>query len=218
MTLKKAQHSEESKLLLSSQRARQFASSNENSGILKHETKIYNCTGTLVDRPKVFSEVMYLLLSGCGVGYSLYRPFVEKLPEVQKLNSLNVKNFTIPDSIEGWADSVDVLVNARFNGQDVEFDYSQIRPEGALIDNKFVAPEPESLKKTHQNIKSVFSAAQGRKLKSIEIHDILCFIAEAVVSGGVRRSAMISIFDRDDEDMLKAKTGSDWDKFCGSGS
>jgi ribonucleoside-diphosphate reductase alpha chain len=210
MTLKKAQHSEEGKLLLSSQRARQFASPNENSGILKHETKIYNCTGTLVDRPKVFSEVMYLLLSGCGVGYSLHKPFVEKLPEVQKLNPLNVKNFIIPDSIEGWADSVDVLINARFNGQEAEFDYSQIRPEGALIDNKFIAPGPEPLKKAHQNIKSVFSAAQGRKLKTIELHDILCFIAEAVVSGGVRRSAMISLFDRDDEDMLKAKTGSWW--------
>lgn len=159
-TLKRAQHSEENKILLSSQRARQFASPNENSGILKHEIKIYNCTGTFVDRQKVFSEVMYLLFLGCGVDYSLHKLFVNKLPEVSILNPLNVKNFTIPDSIESWSDSIDVLVNARFNGQEAEFDYSQIRPEGALIDNKFIASGPEPLKKAHQNIKSVFSAAQ----------------------------------------------------------
>lgn len=202
---------EKQKKMLSSQRGRQFASPNWNSGILKHEAKMYNCCSTYIDRIEVFSEIMYLLLCGCGVGYSLHRPCIEKLPPVA-VRSGKKEKFTIPDSIEGWADSIDVLMTNLFYGTDIEMGYALIRPQGALIDGKFSAPGAEPLMKAHENIRRVMLGAQGRKLTTIEVHDIICFIAESVVSGGVRRSAMIALFDKDDELMLKAKTGNWWNK------
>ncbi len=197
------------KKILSSQRGRQFASPKETSGILKHEAKLYNCCSTYVDRPEVFSEIMYLLLCGCGVGYSLHKEFIDKLPVVSKMGD-GCMIFKIHDSIEGWSDSINILMKRMFEGLPLRFDYSDIRPEGALIDGKFIAPGPEPLIKAHKHIKDVMKIAQGRKLKSIEIHDIICYIADSVVSGGVRRSAMIALFDKDDELMLRAKTGNWW--------
>lgn len=203
---------EKEKKILSSQRSRQFASPNPNSGILKHEAKIYNCCGTFIDRIEAFGEIMYLLLCGCGVGYSLHKDYIEKLPVV-KNRVEGVKSITkIDDSIEGWAYSIDFLINNLYCGFESDIDFSAIRKEGELIDGKFVAPGPKRLIEAHENIKRVFEGARGRKLKSIEIHDILCYIAMAVVSGGVRRSAMIALFDKDDEDMLKCKTGNWWEK------
>lgn len=203
---------ESEKKILSSQRGRQFASPNYNSGILKHESKIYNCCSTYIDRVKVFSEIMYLLLCGCGVGYSLHKDYIDKLPEVKQQNG-DTKIFNpIEDSIEGWADSIDILINCLFNGYDCKLDFSNIRPEGSLIDGKFLAPGPEPLIKAHEKVRKVMLGAQGRKLTSIEIHDIICYIAESVVSGGVRRSAMIALFDKDDDLMLKAKTGNWWEE------
>ena len=209
--LNKAKEFEYNKVILSSQRGRQFASSNKYSGILKHEAKMYNCSSTFIDRPEVFSEIMYLLLCGCGVGYSLHKEYIEKLPEVKEHTFSSVL-FTIPDSIEGWADAIYHLMNGWFGGYQVNFDYSEIRPEGSLIDGKFVAPGAKPLHDAIVKINKIMQGAIGRKLQSIEIHDICCHIASAVVSGGVRRSAMIAMFDRDDELMLKCKTGNWWEE------
>lgn len=208
-SLNKAKEFEYNRVILSSQRCRQFASSNKNSGILKHEAKIYNCSSTLIDRPAVFGEMMYLLLCGCGVGYSLRKEYINKLPEV-KAHTLPMVKFTIPDSIEGWSDAINELMNGWFGGYEVRLIYSDIRPEGALIDGKFIAPGPKPLHDGVVKINEIMNGAIGRKLNSIEIHDILCHIASSVVSGGVRRSAMIAMFDKDDELMLRAKTGSWW--------
>jgi len=208
--LNHAKKLEKQKIILSSQRGRQFASPKETSGILKHEAKMYNCCSTYVDRVDVFGEIMYLLLCGCGVGYSLHKKYIDKLPIVNKSTGVKLPTYLIEDSIEGWGDSIKHLMNGRFNGYEVSFDYSLIRPQGALIDGKFAAPGPEPLAKAHKNICKIMNQAQGRKLRSIEIHDIICHIAESVVSGGVRRSAMIALFDKNDELMLQAKTGNWW--------
>ena len=205
----KAMAMENDKKILSSQRGRQFASPVETSGILKHEAKLYNCCSTYIDRIEVFSEIMYLLLCGCGVGYSLHKEYIDKLPVVKEKTDEWVY-YKVEDSIEGWADSIKWLMENMFEGRDTRMDFTSIRPEGALIDGKFVAPGPEPLIKAHENIKKVMLGAQGRKLTSIEVHDIICFIADSVVSGGVRRSAMIALFDKDDDLMLRAKTGSWW--------
>ena len=211
--LNKAKEFEYNKVILSSQRGRQFASSNKYSGILKHEAKMYNCSSTFIDRPKVFSEIMYLLLCGCGVGYSLHKEYIEKLPEVKEhTHTLPSVLFTIPDSIEGWADAIHYLMDGWFTGYQVNFNYSEIRPEGSLIDGKFVAPGAKPLHDAIVKINEIMQGAIGRKLQSIEIHDICCHIASSVVSGGVRRSAMIAMFDRDDELMLKCKTGNWWEE------
>ena len=209
--LNKAKEFEYNKVILSSQRGRQFASSNKYSGILKHEAKMYNCSSTFIDRPEVFSEIMYLLLCGCGVGYSLHKEYIEKLPDVKEHTFSSVL-FTIPDSIEGWADAIYHLMNGWFGGYQVNFNYSEIRPEGSLIDGKFVAPGAKPLHDAIVKINKIMQGAIGRKLQSIEIHDICCHIASSVVSGGVRRSAMIAMFDRDDELMLKCKTGNWWEE------
>ena len=209
--LTKAAQYEKEKRILSSQRGRQFASPVHTSGILKHESKIYNCCSTYIDRVSVFGEIMYLLLCGCGVGYSLHKEYINKLPVVKHYTRQQQVPYEIEDSIEGWADSIKVLMSALFNGEDVEMVYDHIRPEGALIDGKFVAPGPRPLSIAHSRIRKIMKAAGGRKLKSIEVHDIICHIADSVVSGGVRRSAMIALFDKDDDLMLNAKTGSWWE-------
>lgn len=208
--IEKAKSLEKQKKILSSQRGRQFASPNPKSGILKHEAKMYNCCSTYVDRVEAFNEIMYLLLCGCGVGYSLHKEYIDKLPVVKMKNGERRKQFIVEDSIEGWADSIKELMTALFEGQIPDIIFDNIRPEGALIDGKFIAPGPKALIATHNRIKEIMDHAQGRKLESIEIHDIMCHIADSVVSGGVRRSAMIALFDKDDEAMLKAKTGNWW--------
>ena len=210
--LEKAQVLEEERKILSSQRGRQFASPLSTSGILKHESKMYNCSSTFIDRIDVFGEIMYLLLCGCGVGYSLHKEYVDKLPVVKKQVPSLKFEYVIPDTIEGWADSIKELMKALFAGSDVSMNYSQIRPEGSLIDGKFVAPGPRPLARAHANIRRIMKQAGDRKLTTLEIHDIICHIAEGVVSGGVRRSAMIALFDKDDDLMLTAKTGSWWEK------
>jgi ribonucleoside-triphosphate reductase (thioredoxin) len=208
--IKRAYKLESDKKILSSQRGRQFASPVHTSGILKHEAKMYNCCSTFIDRIDVFGEIMYLLLCGCGVGYSLHKEYIDKLPIVEPQSAQLHFEYTIADSVEGWADSIKELISALFAGGDVEFNYDNIRPAGSLIDGKFVAPGPRPLSKAHSKIRKIMKQAGGRKLTSIELHDIICFIAESVVSGGVRRSAMIALFDKDDELMLKAKTGEWW--------
>lgn len=202
---------EKQKVILSSQRGRQFASVNPESGILKHEAKLYNCCSTFIDRVGVFGELMYLLLCGCGVGYSLHKEYINKLPDVMEHKYPTV-TYDVEDSIEGWAEAINKTMCGWFSGYKVRLNYNEIRPEGALIDGKFIAPGPKPLHDAVFKINNIMNGAIGRKLTSIEIHDICCHIASAVVSGGVRRSAMIAMFDKDDELMLKAKTGNWWEE------
>lgn len=151
------------------------------------------------------------ILHNCGAGFSVQKVHTEQLPIVKGLESnLSKTHYTIEDSIEGWANSTGDLIEAYYKGYpDIEFDYSQIRPEGAFVSGGFKAPGPEPLKICHNKLRKILSKAKGRKLRPFELHLISCIIADAVISGGIRRSAMISIFDIDDEEMLQCKTG-DW--------
>ena len=204
------------KKILGSQRALQFGG----LPIIKHNARIYNCIASFADRPRFFQECMYLLLCGCGTGFSVQRHHVAKLPGLTK-NKTGSKKFVIPDSIEGWSDAIGVLVSSYFNecdlfpgynGKHVTFDYSQIRPAGTYLNSSGgKAPGPEPLKKALNNIRKVFDRAIKLgvdKLRPIDAYDIIMYGADAVISGGVRRSATICVFSPDDEEMAKAKTGS----------
>lgn len=191
--------------ILPSMRSLQFAG----KPIDLNPSRIYNCAFLPIDAPIAFAELMFLLLSGVGVGYSVQRHHVEKLPCITK--SKKTRRFVIGDSIEGWADSVKVMVRAYLDGKPIPvFDFSDIRPKGArLITSGGKAPGPEPLKDCLHNIQKIFDRKEsGDQLTPIEVHDICCYIADAVLAGGIRRSAMISLFDLDDEDMLTCKVGS----------
>jgi ribonucleoside-diphosphate reductase alpha chain len=172
--------------------------------------RIFNCAYMAARDPAVFSEAMFLLLGGTGLGYSVQRHHVSQLPIIQGVKA-RTRRFLVGDSIEGWADAVKVLFKAYFQGKsDPLFDYSDIRRKGArLITSGGKAPGPEPLRLCIEHVRSVLNGAVGRKLTPIEVHDILCYIADAVLSGGIRRAALISLFDYDDMDMLHAKSG-DW--------
>ena len=192
------------KKILPSMRSMQFAG----RPIELNNTRIFNCSFLPIDHIDAFSEVMFLLLSGTGVGYSVQTHHVEQLPEVFK--PTKTRRYLVGDSIEGWADAVKVLVAAYMKGKALpEFDFSDIRPKGAqLLTSGGKAPGPEPLKDCLHNVQKILDRKHnGEKLTSLEVHDILCFIADAVLSGGIRRSAMIALFDIDDEDMLTCKFG-----------
>lgn len=175
-------------------------------------SRIFNCAFTNVDDIAVFQETMFNLLSGSGVGYSVQKRHVSKLPLVTGPTEKKRK-FLVGDSIEGWADAVKVLVKAYFLGKsEPDFDFRDIRPKGAkLITSGGKAPGPDPLRICLDKIRSVLNEAIGRKITSIEVHDIMCHIADAVLSGGIRRAAMIALFDKDDYDMLYCKTGAWWE-------
>jgi ribonucleoside-diphosphate reductase alpha chain len=190
------------KKILPSMRSLQFAG----KPITLNPSRQYNCSFLPIDHPDSFSEIMFLLLSGVGVGYSVQRHHIEKLPEIT--SPKKSKRYLVGDSIEGWADSVKILCKAYFEGKYLpDFDFSDIRPKGArLITAGGKAPGPEPLKDCLHNIQKIFERKEtGEQLTSLEVHDICCYIADAVLSGGIRRSAMISLFDLDDEDMLACK-------------
>jgi ribonucleoside-diphosphate reductase alpha chain len=181
----------------------------DKSFILSNGIVTGNCSSTYVDRVSVFEEAMYLLLCGCGVGYSVQHCHVNKLPVPMGFNhSLPNSQFTVPDTIEGWAEAIGLLMTAYYEGRpDIDFDYSMIRPRGAFIRGGFSAPGPEPLKEAIEKIHSIVEKIKGRKLRPFELHYIICVFANSVVTGGVRRSAMISIFDADDIEMASCKTG-----------
>jgi len=204
------------KKILGSQRALQFGG----APVFKHNARIYNCIASYTDRVRFFQECMYLLLCGCGTGFSVQKHHIYKLPKIVKSKE-GYKKFVIEDSIEGWSDAVGVLVSSYFkkcnlfpeyNGKNVTFDYTNIRPAGAYLKSSGgKAPGPDPLKKALTSIKKVLDniIKEGRdKIKPIEAYDIVMFGADAVISGGVRRSATICLFSADDEEMAKAKTGS----------
>ena len=180
-------------------------------------SRIYNCSATALNNITAFSEVMFLLLGGSGVGISVQKHHIEQLPELSGPNT-RTRRYLIGDSIEGWADAIKVLMKSYFQHKmAVEFDYSDIRPKGAyLVTAGGKAPGPAPLKKCINNIKAVLDAAisdrgVGCKITPIEAYDIACHISDAVLAGGIRRSALITIFSHDDHEMLASKSGNWWE-------
>ena len=176
--------------------------------------RIFNCAYLPVDDLHSFSEAMFLLLGGTGVGYSVQSHHVEKLPEIRLPSSKRTKRFLIGDSIEGWADAVKALIRNYFTGGTrLRFDYSDIRPKGArLITSGGKAPGPQPLRECLVKLEGILSEKEnGDSLRPIEVHDMMCHIADAVLAGGIRRAALISLFSADDQEMISAKTGNWWE-------
>lgn len=197
------------KKVLPSMRAMQFAG----PAIERNNSRIYNCAYLPVDNIRAFSETLFLLLGGTGVGYSVQYHHVEKLPPIKKAE--NRKRFLIGDSLEGWADAVKVLLKGYFNESNYipDFDYGDIRPKGArLVTAGGKAPGPEPLKMCIAHVQSILDQKKdGQKLTPLECHDIMCHLANAVLAGGIRRSAMIALFSHGDEEMLTCKFGNWWE-------
>jgi len=177
--------------------------------------RIYNCAFLPVDDWLSFPETMFLLLGGTGVGFSVQKHHVEKLPEILKPSGKKTKRFLVADSIEGWADAVKALIKSYFFGSTrLRFDFSDIRPKGTkLVTSGGKAPGPQPLRECLVKIEGILQEKEsGDKLRPIEVHDIVCHIADAVLAGGIRRAALISLFSADDEEMLAAKTGNWWEE------
>ena len=178
--------------------------------------RLYNCSYLPIDHVDSFSECMFLLLSGCGVGYSVQKHHIKELPEVTKPFEKRTRRFVIGDSIEGWSDAIKVLIKSYLGpkrSSKVKFDYSDIRPKGArLVTSGGKAPGPQPLKECLLKIKGILDAKDdGTMLTTLEVHDIVCHIADAVLAGGIRRAALISLFSAYDEEMISCKSGSWWE-------
>ena len=198
------------KKALPSMRSMQFAG----KPIEISPNRVYNCAYLPIDDWRAFGETMFLLLGGTGVGYSVQKHHVEQLPEIRKPDPKKNRRFLIGDSIEGWADAVKILVRAYFEGGSMpNFDFSDIRPKGAtLVTSGGKAPGPQPLKECLIKVQGILDSKQDReKLAPIEVHDIVCHIADAVLAGGIRRAALISLFSADDIDMISAKSGAWWE-------
>jgi ribonucleoside-triphosphate reductase (thioredoxin) len=197
------------KKVLTSMRAMQFSG----PAIAKNNSRIYNCAYLPVDDIRAFSETMFLLLGGTGVGYSVQQHHVAQLPPIRKAR--DTRKFLIGDSLEGWADAIKILMKAYFGQRQYmpEFDYSDIRPKGVrLVTAGGKAPGPEPLKICIAHISAILDRKRDwEKLTPLECHDIQCHIANAVLAGGIRRSAMIALFSANDEDMLTSKFGNWWE-------
>jgi len=208
-----AQKAYSNKEMLGAQRALQFGGEQ----LLKQNAKMYNCTASYCDRSAFFGESFYLMLCGCGVGFSVQTQHIAKLPGITA-RTKHAKTFVIEDSIEGWASSVDALMrsffveDSEFKGRKIYFDLTKIRPKGTEISGGFKAPGPEPLRKALDKIEKLVKDELDKgvtELRSIVAYDICMHVADAVISGGVRRAASICLFSFDDEDMITAKTG-DW--------
>ena len=207
-----AQQSYGDKYILGAQRALQFGGKQ----LLSKHAKMYNCTASYCDRTDFFKEAFWLMLCGCGIGFSVQKQHIAKLPGI-KPRTKQAKEFIVADSIEGWADAVGALVSSFFDeesefaGRKMQFDTTGIRPKGSQISGGFKAPGPEPLDKALKLIERLIKQelANGEtRLRSIVAYDIVMHIADAVISGGVRRAATICLFSHDDYDMITAKTGS----------
>jgi ribonucleoside-diphosphate reductase alpha chain len=204
------------KYVLASQRSLQFGG----APILKHNSKLYNCTASYADRPKFFQEAMYLLLSGCGVGASVQFEHINKLPKIKKRSNRS-KVHVVEDSIEGWADAIGALMSSYFEGEVpfpkyqncyISFDYSEIRERGAKISGGFKAPGSAGLRASIQKIEDLLEKELDKPnfngvLEPIIVYDIIMHMSDAVLSGGIRRAAVITLFSPNDEKMLKSKIG-----------
>jgi len=197
------------KKVLMSMRAAQFSG----AAIEKSESRVYNCAYLPIDDYRAFSETMFLLLGGTGVGYSVQRDHVNQLPEIHKPKKK--QKYLVSDSIEGWADAVRHLMSAYFGFRKTKpvFDFSDIRPKGArLVTAGGKAPGPEPLKKCLFNLELMLDRKEdGERLSPIEVHDMICHIADAVLAGGIRRAALISLFSADDDEMIACKSGAWWE-------
>lgn len=196
------------KKVLPSMRALQFAG----AAAEVNNARIYNCAYLPIDSVYSFSEAMFLLLGGTGVGYSVQHRHINKLPEI--IVPTKTRKYLVQDSIIGWADAVKSLMKAFLKGGALPvFDFRDIRPKGArLITAGGKAPGPEPLKECLFQIQKILERkSDGEKLKTIEVHDIMCHIANAVLAGGIRRAAMICLFSHDDEDMITCKYGNWWE-------
>ena len=214
--LEEARSAYKEQRVLAAQRSLQFGGDQ----LMKHQMRMYNCTSSYVDRPEFFGEVFYILLCGAGAGFSVQNHHVAKLPPIQ-VRTKQAKGFVVEDSIEGWASALDVLMASyfvdggkypEFAGRRVFFDLSNIRPKGAKISGGFKAPGPEGLRRSLDKIEHllqsmVIDAKDSVSLRPINVYDITMHAADAVLSGGVRRSATICLFSPDDEEMMNAKTG-----------
>lgn len=192
--------------VMPSMRALQFSG----EAINKNNARQYNCSYAPINDVRVFGEILFLLLSGVGVGFSVQRQHINQLPKVQKPREEGF--FFAQDSIIGWAQCIDMLMESYFFGRvRPMFDFGNIRPKGSyLVTTGAKAPGPEPLKYMLDLVESKLKNAIGRKLTSLELHDIVCIISDAVLAGGIRRSATISLFDRDDKEMLTCKHGEWW--------
>ena len=197
------------KKVLMSMRAAQFAG----PAIEKSESRVYNCAYLPIDDYRGFSETMFLLLGGTGVGYSVQKHHVNQLPDIVKPKK--EQKYLISDSIEGWSDAVRHLMSSYFGLRKTKpkFDFSDIRPKGSrLVTAGGKAPGPEPLRRCLFNIDLLMERKEtGDKLTPLEVHDIICHIADAVLAGGIRRAALISLFSADDEEMITAKSGTWWE-------
>jgi ribonucleoside-diphosphate reductase alpha chain len=199
------------KRILGSQRALQFGG----DAILEKHWRIYNCTSSFCDRPRFFAEALWLLLCGSGVGFSIQKHHVASLPAVlnnELILQAHYESLVIEDSIEGWADALNELVNFFFGIRETypQFDYSLIRKKGSALRHGGKAPGAFALKKALQAIEAVFVQSAGRKLSPINCLDIVCYAADCVKSGGVRRAALLAMFSKDDQEMMNAKIGDWW--------
>lgn len=210
-----AELSYRAKEMLGAQRALQFGGEQ----LLRNHAKLYNCTATYLDRVEFFQEALFLMLSGCGIGFSVQTQHIAKLPDIAP-RTKSAKTFVVPDSIEGWADAVGVLMSSffvsggddNFRGRKIYFDLSKIRPKGAEISGGFKAPGPDPLRKALDKIELLIKRELengATRLSTLVAYDITMHMADAVISGGVRRAASICLFSKDDEAMITAKTG-DW--------
>ncbi len=203
------------KLVLGAQRALQFGGEQ----LFKHQMRMYNCTSSYADRPEFFGEIFYILLCGAGAGFSVQSHHVGKLPKLVH-RTKSPKLHTVEDSVEGWATALDVLMSSFFEnggkypeyaGRKVAFDLSLIRPKGAKISGGFKAPGPEPLRRSLDRIEYILTGLtlneKTSSLRPIHVYDIVMHAADAVLAGGVRRSATICLFSADDGEMASAKTG-----------
>jgi len=178
--------------------------------------RVYNCAYLPIDHIDSFHEVMFLLLGGTGVGYSVQNHHVSKLPPINKPYEKRRRRFLIGDSIEGWADAIKVLMKSYMGDRRssrISFDYSDIRPKGAqLVTSGGKAPGPQPLKECLVKLKGILQSKEdGDQLTTVEVHDIVCHIADAVLAGGIRRAALISLFSADDHEMISCKSGNWWE-------
>lgn len=192
--------------VLPSMRTLQFSG----EAILKNNSRLYNCSFLNIDNVRCFGETLFLLLSGVGVGFSIQKHHISNLPKLRMPRESGF--FVAQDSILGWAQCIDLLMDAYFYGRVKPlFDFGNIRPKGSyLVTTGAKAPGAEPLKKMLEIVEEKLKLAVGRKLTSLEIHDIICIISDSVLSGGIRRAALISLFDRFDQEMLKCKSGDWW--------
>lgn len=214
-----AEQAYKDKRILGAQRALQFGGDQ----LFAKNARMYNCSVCYADKPEFFQETIYLLLCGCGVGFSVQKQHVQTMPKIKERFHKRSKVFTVPDTIEGWADAFGILVSSymedggkfpEYKGCKVHFDYSKIRPKGAKISGGFLAPGPDGLRDSLNKCEDLLDretngATEAIPMRPIVIYDLVMHGSNAVLSGGVRRSATICVFSKDDDEMMKAKTG-DW--------